>query len=739
MPDVVVALIPGLPLLAAVANGVNALLGGRYPHAVVHRLASGSILLALFGSVWVFVSVLVDPDSRQVTVYRWLASDDLEADFAFLIDSLSAVMMLVVTSISFLISVFSVNYLRNEGGVSRFFTVTPLFVFAMLVLVMADNYALLFLGWEGVGICSYLLIGFYYDRASAARAGTKAFIMNRFGDAGFLLAIFLIVDSFGSATFTEVFSGADQAGAGTVTAVGLLLLVGAVGKSAQLPLGTWLSRAMEGPTPSSALIHAATMVTAGVYLIARSHPIYNEAPDALLVVGIVGAATAVFGALVGLVQTDIKSILAYSTTSQLGLMFLACGLGAYAVAIFHLAAHAVFKTYLFLTAPSILHHMHASPDVRQTGPSAPRRYVLALGGAAGLLAFPFASGWWQGDFGDRAAASGLYILLALAGLAVFSAVASTRQLVGQTSGRGAHPGSAGRGSASSSAWIVVAALAALAVTVALGLLFQILPGGLEGSWFGEFLAPVISAEPGLPGGHPLLGLVFLIALMALLLVGWFTPLYLGRLRPELPGVYSLTKRGAYNFALNRFWLDELYGAAVVRPARRLGALLYRFDTGVIDRATGTPLSPSAVRTDIERHREEQLLASHGAELTGRAAPLTSPWRDDRDERATLTGEGEGAGLLGWLGTMHRRAPTWMRVGVRRRTTGGLAGWLTDAIAAVSHAAERVLFDRLPHVWLPRASNLAARGLESIESGFAHPAGWGSLLAIALSAILIGGL
>ena len=294
MFELIVVLIPALPLLAAVANSLNGAFGERYSRAVQVRLAAASVFASLLGSVWCLVRVL-DDESREVVLYRWLWSGDFSANFAFLIDPLSTVMMLVTTSISFIITIFSINYMHNERGFARFFSVLPLFVAAMLILVMANNYVLLFLGWESVGVCSYLLINFYQDRPAAARAGTKAFVMNRVGDAGFLIGIFLMFNSFGTTDYLSVFSRAAAIDSATATAICIFLTLGAIGKSAQLPLATWLARAMEGPTPSSALIHAATMVTAGVYMITRSRALFAEAPDAMLFVAIVGAATALYG------------------------------------------------------------------------------------------------------------------------------------------------------------------------------------------------------------------------------------------------------------------------------------------------------------------------------------------------------------------------------------------------------------------------------------------------------------
>jgi len=315
--DQIVILIPLLPLIAVLINGLNVMLGRRYPDGIAHRLAWGSVLLSFVCALWVFQQVLRDPTPRTVVVYRWFFGGDLQVNMGFLIDSLTCVMLLVVTGVGFLIHVYSVGYMHGEEGFARFFTYMNLFMVSMLLLVMGNNYAVLFIGWEGVGLCSYLLIGYYYDRVSAAQAATKAFVVNRIGDAGFLIAIFLVFANFQTLDYEQVFAQADKLTSGTAAAIAICLLIGAVGKSAQLPLHTWLPDAMEGPTPVSALIHAATMVTAGVYMVVRNHAIYDLAPSALLLVGVIGAVTALFAATIGLVQTDIKRVLAYSTVSQL--------------------------------------------------------------------------------------------------------------------------------------------------------------------------------------------------------------------------------------------------------------------------------------------------------------------------------------------------------------------------------------------------------------------------------------
>ncbi|TKJ37958.1 NADH-quinone oxidoreductase subunit L [candidate division LCP-89 bacterium B3_LCP] len=353
-------LIPAFPFLGMLING---LLGKKQSPGAAGILASGAMFLSFIVSAVVFFQLLgmhAEERSLTQTLYTWMHVGDFSANISFLIDPLSAVMILVVTGVGFLIHVYSIGYMKGDPGVVRYFTQLNLFAFFMLLLVMADNYLLMFVGWEGVGLCSYLLIGFWWDDMDKAIAGKKAFIVNRIGDFGFLLAMFLIFVAFGSLDFETVFARATGMpyGSGVVTAITLLLFLGACGKSAQLPLYVWLPDAMAGPTPVSALIHAATMVTAGVYMVARSNILYTLAPVSMAVVAGIGAATAIFAATIGLAQFDIKKVLAYSTVSQLGYMFLACGVGAFGAGIFHLMTHAFFKALLFMGSGSIIHAMH---------------------------------------------------------------------------------------------------------------------------------------------------------------------------------------------------------------------------------------------------------------------------------------------------------------------------------------------------------------------------------------------
>src|SRR5271167_2164213 len=365
-------IIPLLPLAGAAING---LLGKRFSKAWVNTIALGSTAAAFAYALWVAVQFAgLSPDQiPHIERYAtWLAAGSFSAEYGMYLDQLSLIMLLVVTGVGFLIHVYSVGYMAHEGGYYRYFAYLNIFMFFMLTLVLANNYLLMFVGWEGVGLASYLLIGFWFLKQSAINAGKKAFITNRVGDFGFLIALFLLIKHFGTLQYDSLRQlltqyPVESAGAGVLTAIGLLMLVGATGKSAQIPLYVWLPDAMEGPTPVSALIHAATMVTAGVYMVARSNPIFDRAPEALMAVAVIGTLTAIFAASIGMVQTDIKKVLAYSTISQLGYMFMGCGVAAYSAGIFHLMTHAFFKALLFLSAGSIIHGLGGQQDMRHMG------------------------------------------------------------------------------------------------------------------------------------------------------------------------------------------------------------------------------------------------------------------------------------------------------------------------------------------------------------------------------------
>ena len=421
-------LVPTLPLLGVVVNGIF----GRWTRARAHLLGVGTTGLSFLIAFGIFLQA-AGGATLNWDVYAWIPVGEFQATVGFLVDPLSAVMMLVVTFVGLLIHIYSIGYMHGDPGYARFFTYMNLFMTSMLVLVLANNYLLMFLGWEGVGLCSYLLIGFWYQKKSAADAGKKAFVVNRIGDAGFLLGLFLIWRTFGSVAYAEIFPQAEAIreilerdsvfGLSLVTWMTILLFIGATGKSAQLPLYVWLPDAMEGPTPVSALIHAATMVTAGVYMVARSNALFSLAPISMNLVATVGALTAVFAASIALVQNDIKRVVAYSTISQLGYMFLGCGVGAYASGVFHLATHAFFKALLFLGCGSVIHGLSGEQDIRKMGglrrdmPITAVTFLLAALANAGIA--PLAGFWSKDQILHAAIASGHVWLWALGAAGAF--------------------------------------------------------------------------------------------------------------------------------------------------------------------------------------------------------------------------------------------------------------------------------------------------------------------------------
>src|SRR5258705_4793465 len=398
-----------VPLLPLLGSAVNGLFGAKWPNKIVNGVAIGSTGLSFLGAV---EAVREFFESGQVLFrkefFTWIAAGNFRAGFDLQMDQLTVVMVLVVTGVGWLIHIYATGYMAHEGGYYRFFSYLNLFMFFMLILVLAANYVLLFVGWEGVGLASYLLIGFYFLKKSASDAGKKAFIVNRIGDFGFMLGMFLLFRTFRTLDFTALFQAASNPSwgpegwgqFGTFTIACLLLFMGACGKSAQLPLYVWLPDAMEGPTPVSALIHAATMVTAGVYVVARSHILFTHSEIAMVVVAVVGCATAFFAATIGLVQTDIKKVLAYSTVSQLGYMFLGCGVGAFGAGIFHLMTHAFFKALLFLAAGSVIHAMGGEQNMLHMGGLSKKikvTYWTMLIATLAIAGFPPLAGFFSKD------------------------------------------------------------------------------------------------------------------------------------------------------------------------------------------------------------------------------------------------------------------------------------------------------------------------------------------------------
>jgi len=576
-------LIPAFPLAAFLVNG---LFGRRWLGHLTGVIASVAVGLSALVSIGVFLEVLGGKTQTVVPLYRWIAVGDFSINVSALVDPLSSTMLLVVTVVSFLIFVYSNGYMAHDAGFYRFFTWLSLFVFAMLILVMADNYLLMFVGWEGVGLCSYLLIGFWFERPAPYYAAKKAFVMNRIGDWGYTIGIITIFLAFGSMNFLDVFNRL-QASAmprDTLTLICVALFFGATGKSAQLPLYSWLPDAMEGPTPVSALIHAATMVTSGVYLVARSMPLFEAAGPSLQVVGIVGAITAIFAATIALVQFDIKRVMAYSTVSQLGYMFLALGVGAPAAAIFHLATHAFFKALLFLGSGSVIHGLGGEQDMRKMGGLRRKMPVtfwsrLVAGGA--LAALPPLAGFWSKDeILGAAFVNGQLILYAIGILtAVLTAFYVTRALWMTFYGepRDHHLFD----HAHESPRVMTLPLMALAVgSAVLGIVIGFPP---EQGFVHRFLAPVVEAA-GVAERTPELATIVALAVVSVVAGAIGIAIGLSMYVRHRPDPAALTRAAGpvYRVLVNKYYVDELYDHRFVEAARAFAGAAWAFDIHIID-------------------------------------------------------------------------------------------------------------------------------------------------------------
>jgi NADH-quinone oxidoreductase subunit L len=571
-------IIPLLPLLGSATNG---LFGGKWPNKVVNGVAVGSTGLSfLFAleAVREFTQLSPQQIPWVKQYFSWIVAGDFRAGFDLQIDQLTVVMLLVVTGVGWLIHIYATGYMAHEGGYYRFFSYLNLFMFFMLILVLASNYVLLFVGWEGVGLCSYLLIGFYFLKKSAADAGKKAFIVNRIGDFGFMLGMFLLFRTFGTLDFVPLFAKAapmpaDALGQyGTLTIACLLLFMGATGKSAQLPLYVWLPDAMEGPTPVSALIHAATMVTAGVYVVARSHVLFTHAPTAMLVVAIVGCATAFFAATIGLVQTDIKRVLAYSTVSQLGYMFLACGVGAFSAGIFHLMTHAFFKALLFLAAGSVIHAIGGEQDMRHMGglnSKIRKTYFTMLTATLAIAGIPPLAGFFSKDsilLSAFQSENGGHILYAFGLLtALFTSFYMFRLIFLTFFGKPRYDEHHVHVHESPNSMLVPLMILAVLSIVGGWLAAPGLWGGTD--YFARFLDPVFGGAEaaGVESAArslelPLAGVAFFTALVGLGIAFW---MYLKE--PGKPEALAKSFKGAYTTLLNKYYVDELYAAIVVKP------------------------------------------------------------------------------------------------------------------------------------------------------------------------------
>jgi NADH-quinone oxidoreductase subunit L len=637
-PNPYLWLVPILPLAGAAINGF---FGRRSSKNAVTAIA-----LIFCGAAFAMALFLAAGFSSASAPYyfdlaHWIRAGSFQADFSFYLDQLSLVMLLVVTGVGFLIHIYTVGYMWDDDGYYRFMAYLNLFMFFMLTLVLAKNYLVMFIGWEGVGLASYLLVGFWFTKDSAASAGKKAFIVTRIGDFGFLIALFLMIKHFGSLDFTHVFAAVrtlptETAGAGLLTSIGLLLMVGAAGKSAQIPLYVWLPDAMEGPTPVSALIHAATMVTAGVYMVARSSAIFDRAPMAMMVVAIIGTLTALFAATIGIAQTDIKKVLAYSTISQLGYMFMACGVGAFSAGIFHLMTHAFFKGLLFLAAGSVIHGIGGEQDMRKMGGLRvymPWTFLTMSIATFTISGFPPLAAFFSKDeilwkaYSDPVHGSWVFWLIGVITAFITSFYMFRLWFLtffGDYRGAVAHEGhdsspapaehghGHGHGGPHESPWVMLGPLVILAILSIVGGWVGI------GDRFEHFLAPVLQSgavaelaptgEAAGKGTEILLTLISVSVAVLGFLLAW--TLYLRR--PELPARIATALGGLYNAVSHKYYIDELYAALFVKPLidGSTTILWHGIDQGVIDAAVNDSADAARHVSDKARHMQSGNLRSY---------------------------------------------------------------------------------------------------------------------------------
>jgi NADH-quinone oxidoreductase subunit L len=590
------ALLPAFPLLGFLILGLGF---RRIPKNVTSVIGSGTVFLSFTGSLALFIHLILlngtgIPCRVFVNLFNWISFSGLTLSFSFLIDPLSVIMMLVITGVGFLIHVYSVGYMKDDPGYNRFFAFMNLFIFFMLLLVMGAGYVIMFIGWEGVGLCSYLLIGFWFKNQDFNNAAKKAFIMNRIGDLGFLLGIFLIFNTFKSLDYSVIFPlvANFHPGSGVITVITLLLFAGAIGKSAQIPLYTWLPDAMAGPTPVSALIHAATMVTAGVYMVARSNILFALAPATLLVVAITGLTTAIFAGLIAIYQNDIKKILAYSTISQLGYMFLALGVGAFTGAIFHLVTHAFFKALLFLAAGNVIHAMGGEQDIRNMGglsSSLKKTHWIFLMGVIAITGLPPLSGFFSKDeiLSGVFTHNILFWLIAVFGVMITSFYMFRLYfLTFQNKFKGS-PNQ--KKHLHDSPSIMIIPLVILAVLSIFGGGIN-LPGFIGGTaWLESFLRPVFKGSRTFlqpPVNYLNLQLEWMLAVVGILYVTiMIFVAYHRLLKGELDLMTEKIQKSFFRrLIFNKFYIDELYDRAIVRPLLRLSEGLSEFiEKKIIDK------------------------------------------------------------------------------------------------------------------------------------------------------------
>ncbi|MEX2233379.1 MAG: NADH-quinone oxidoreductase subunit L [Cyclobacteriaceae bacterium] len=588
--ELIVSLIPLAPLSGFL---LIALLNKKLRQWLVALMACSSVLFSFFLSVALFFSLGEDQQAFTFTGFDWITAGNFSVSFSLLVDPLSILMMLIITGVGFLIHVYSAGYMHGDEGYNRFFAYLNLFIFFMLILVMGSNYLLMFVGWEGVGLCSYLLIGFWFKNTEYNNAAKKAFIMNRIGDLGLILGVIMIFIHFGTLSYQEVFAKAPElmSGSETITIITILLFIGAIGKSAQIPLYTWLPDAMAGPTPVSALIHAATMVTAGIYMIARNNILYSLSPFTLDLIIVIGLATALVAATIAVAQNDIKKVLAYSTVSQLGLMFLALGLGAYTSGVFHMTTHAFFKALLFLGAGSVIHGMGGEQDIRNMGglrKYLPITFATFLIGTLAISGIPPFAGFFSKDEILATAFAENKIVWALAFFAsLLTAFYMFRLFFLTFSGTTRGKQEAGH-HIHESPGTMTTPLIILAVLSAIGGFIGV-PELLGGSHaLNNFLAPVFEQSRALATPHLLshtMELILIAVVVALTLVVIFLAYLLYVRSKKVPTPEGVTLNTFHRLIYNKYYVDETYEKIILKPLnflyKALDALVERL---LIDRA-----------------------------------------------------------------------------------------------------------------------------------------------------------
>ena len=593
--DVIVGLIPLAPLSGFL---LIALLNRQLRHWLVALMACSAVLVSFVLTAVLFFAMGDNQTSFTFTAFEWITAGNLSVSFSFLVDPLSILMMLIITGVGFLIHVYSAGYMHGDEGYNRFFAYLNLFIFFMLLLVMGSNYLLMFVGWEGVGLCSYLLIGFWFKNTEYNNAAKKAFIMNRIGDLGLILGVIMIFIEFGSLSYPEVFQQVSglESGSAVLTTITILLFIGAIGKSAQIPLYTWLPDAMAGPTPVSALIHAATMVTAGVYMVARNNILYTLSPFTLDLIVIIGVATALLAATIAVAQNDIKKVLAYSTVSQLGLMFLALGLGAYTSGIFHMTTHAFFKALLFLGAGSVIHGMSGEQDIRNMGglrKYLPVTFATFLIGTLAISGLPPFAGFFSKDeilanaFAGNKIAWGLSffasLLTAFYMFRLFFLTFSGSTRANETVRHHIHE-------SPSTMTVPLMILAFLSITGG----FIGIPAVFGGNHaLNEFLSPVFAGSAALQEPHHLshateLILMGIVVALTLAIIWFAHSLYVRRKR--VPAPEGIELNAFHRLIYNKYYVDETYDRIIVRPlnfmSKAIDAVLERLLIDRIVNSTG---------------------------------------------------------------------------------------------------------------------------------------------------------